>query len=81
MSLRTDLTRITRTLVAPAAVDTDRRHRFPRAAVQAFGRAGILGMTVPRGLGGGGGQGLAEASRVVEEVARHCGGTATARRG
>ncbi|HWO68119.1 MAG TPA: acyl-CoA dehydrogenase family protein [Umezawaea sp.] len=76
MSLRSDLTRITRTVVAPAAVETDRAHRFPRAAVQAFGRAGILGMTVPRGLGGGG-QGLAEASRVVEEVARHCGGTAT----
>ena len=76
MSLRSELTRITRTVVAPAAVATDHDHRFPRAAVQAFGRAGILGMTVPRGLGGGG-QGPAEASRVVEEVARHCAGTAT----
>jgi alkylation response protein AidB-like acyl-CoA dehydrogenase len=76
VSYRADLTRITRTVVAPAAVAVDQQHRFPRDAVQAFGRAGILGMTVSRGLGGGG-QGLPEASRVVEEVARFCGGTAT----
>jgi alkylation response protein AidB-like acyl-CoA dehydrogenase len=76
VSYRADLTRITRTVVAPAAVAVDQHHRFPRDAVQAFGRAGILGMTVSRGLGGGG-QGLPEASRVVEEVARFCGGTAT----
>lgn len=76
MSYRADLTRITRTVVAPSAVEVDQHHRFPRPAIQAFGRAGILGMTVARGHNGGG-QGLQEASRVVEEVARFCGGTAT----
>jgi alkylation response protein AidB-like acyl-CoA dehydrogenase len=71
-----DLSRIISTVVAPAASMVDQQSRFPREAVKALGGQGFLGMTVSRGVGGGG-RGLREASRVVEEVARHCGGTAT----
>ncbi|WP_433868604.1 acyl-CoA dehydrogenase family protein [Saccharopolyspora sp. CA-218241] len=69
------LDRLLREVVGPGAAGTDARGRFPRAAVTAFGAAGVLGLTVPKSRGGGGG-GLAEAVRVVSEVARHCGSTA-----
>ncbi|MGW4488276.1 acyl-CoA dehydrogenase family protein [Amycolatopsis sp. NPDC004368] len=62
--------------VAPAAAESDRLARFPRASVAALSRKGVLAMTASRRLGGGG-HGLAEAARVVEVVARSCASTAT----
>jgi alkylation response protein AidB-like acyl-CoA dehydrogenase len=74
VSHRTGLDRVIRTVVEPEAEGVDRNGTFPRAAVKALG--GLLGMTMSRGVGGRG-CGLAEASDVVERVARVCGSTAT----
>ena len=41
-------------VVAPAADEVDRAGAFPRAAIDALGEAGILGLTSPTEVGGGG---------------------------
>ncbi|MFC7340497.1 acyl-CoA dehydrogenase family protein [Saccharopolyspora griseoalba] len=60
---------------AVRARETDDLGRFPREAVRAAGRAGLLGLTLPTGLGGGGG-GLVEAVEVVTCLARECASSA-----
>ena len=62
-------------VVAPGAVEVDKAGTFPRAAVDALGRGGLLGLTSSTEVGGGGG-GMDAAARVVEELGRHCGSTA-----
>lgn len=64
-----------RTVVAPAAWAA-RAGRFPRVGIEAFGRAGILGLTVAEDVGGQG-HGLPEAVDVVQRVAASCPSTAT----
>lgn len=76
MTYRADLVRIVQNVVAPAAADVDQQARFPRAALNALGARGLLGMTISR-TAGGGGQDLRSAGRVVEQVARVCGATAS----
>jgi alkylation response protein AidB-like acyl-CoA dehydrogenase len=66
---------IVRDLVAPAAADTDREARFPRAAIDALANAGLLGLVSAKDVGGLG-LGLAEAAQAVERVARDCPSTA-----
>ncbi|SEN36324.1 Acyl-CoA dehydrogenase [Duganella sp. CF517] len=61
--------------IAPAAQATDRDAVFPRAAIAALGRAGLLGLISAEAVGGGG-RGLAEAAQVVERIARACPSTA-----
>ena len=61
--------------VAPAAADVDHKGRFPREAVDALGRAGILGLASSPDVGGGG-QGMRAAAAVVERLAGSCGSTA-----
>ena len=62
-------------VIAPAAVEIDRTGAFPRAALDALGKAGLLGLVSAKEVGG-----LGEAHRaatlVVEEIARHCASTA-----
>lgn len=70
---RDAVSRILRTTVR--ARDTDDRGRFPRDAVRAAGRTGLLGLTLPTRLGGGG-RGLAEAVEVVTDLARECASSA-----
>jgi len=62
-------------VVEPRAGDVDRQQQFPSEAVDALGRAGILGMTGAVEVGGGG-AGLRDASDVVEALAAACGSTA-----
>ncbi|MFF1305742.1 acyl-CoA dehydrogenase family protein [Streptomyces sp. NPDC058307] len=75
MSYRTALTEILTGVVGPAAEATALQGRFPRGAVTALGRAGLLGLTVSTELGGGG-QGLPAAVDVVARTARVCPATA-----
>lgn len=75
MNRREDLAGVIRKVVEPAARDVDDRAKFPREAINALGRAGVLGLVVPARHGGGA-KGLAEAVHVVEQLARVCGSTA-----
>jgi alkylation response protein AidB-like acyl-CoA dehydrogenase len=61
--------------VAPAAVGVDRTGAFPRAALDAFGRAGLLGLVSSREVGGMG-ESHRAAAQVVERVASECASTA-----
>lgn len=75
MNVLQTLEPIVREIVAPAAADTDRHARYPRAALEALGRAGLLGLISARAVGGLG-LGLPEAVQVVERIARDCPCTA-----
>ncbi len=61
--------------VAPAAAEVDRAGAFPRAALDAFGRAGLLGLVSSREVGGLG-ESHRAATQVVERVASACASTA-----
>ncbi|GAA0445443.1 acyl-CoA dehydrogenase family protein [Streptomyces olivaceiscleroticus] len=74
MSYRTGLSHVMSSVIGPCAEQAGSRARFPRAAVSALGRAGLLGLTVAAEAGGGG-RGLAEAAEVVREVSRACPAT------
>lgn len=62
-------------VVAPAAAEIDRSAAFPRAAVDALGNAGLLGL-ISAPETGGMGLGLRAATDVVEQLARECASTA-----
>jgi isovaleryl-CoA dehydrogenase len=72
---RDALTRAVEQVVAPGAAEIDAQGRFPSEAIEALGRAGILGLTTAPDAGGGG-QGLAAAVEVIETLAGVCGSTA-----
>ena len=61
--------------VAPAAGEVDGDAAFPRAALDAFGRAGLLGLVSSREVGGLG-ESHRAAAQVVERVASACASTA-----
>lgn len=69
------LTPILNDVVAPAAVEVDRTGTYPRAALDALGRAGLLGLISAPEVGGAGG-GHRAATAVVQALAEHCGSTA-----
>ncbi|MFE9446640.1 acyl-CoA dehydrogenase family protein [Streptomyces sp. NPDC006602] len=77
MSYRTALSEVLTSVIEPAAGSTGIEGRFPRGAVTALGRTGLLGLTVSSALGGGG-LGLPEAAEVVARTARVCPATAVA---
>lgn len=62
-------------VVEPRAAETDATATFPRAAVDALGSAGLLGLTSATDVGGQG-QGFAEAAAVVRRLAASCASTA-----
>jgi alkylation response protein AidB-like acyl-CoA dehydrogenase len=67
--------RIVAETVAPAAAEVDRAGTFPRAALEAFGRAGLLGLVSSREVGGLG-ESHRAAAQDVERVASACASTA-----
>jgi len=69
------LARVIADVVAPQAADVDQHGTYPRAALDALGAAGILGLTSSTDVGGGG-QGLDAASDVITRLAEACGSTA-----
>jgi alkylation response protein AidB-like acyl-CoA dehydrogenase len=75
VSYRTALSEVLTGVVGPVAEATAVQGRFPRGAVTALGRAGLLGLTVSTAFGGGG-RGLPEAADVVARTARLCPATA-----
>ena len=66
---------IARTVIAPAASDTDRRCAYPSASVDALRRIGAFGVNIPRSAGGLG-YGDAIAALAIETVAAACASTA-----
>ncbi len=66
---------IIRNTIEPVAINIDRDAAFPRAAIQALGEAGLLGLTCSTDVGGMG-LGLAEAVQVIERIAMSCSSTA-----
>jgi alkylation response protein AidB-like acyl-CoA dehydrogenase len=69
------LEEIIREIVAPQAVEIDRSGMFPREAMSALGRKGLLGLISAREVGGLG-EGYRAATDVVGRLAQHCGSTA-----
>jgi alkylation response protein AidB-like acyl-CoA dehydrogenase len=60
---------------APNAADVDERGRFPDETLKSLAAAGLLGLCVPRDLGGQG-EGMRAFAGVVEELAAACGSSA-----
>jgi alkylation response protein AidB-like acyl-CoA dehydrogenase len=62
-------------VVAPNAAEIDQTGSFPRAAIEALGKTGLLGLISAKEAGGIG-QGHRAAALVVERLARECASTA-----
>ncbi|MEU8206472.1 acyl-CoA dehydrogenase family protein [Streptosporangium sp. NPDC049046] len=61
--------------IAPQAAETDRSGTFPRAGIDALGKAGMLGLISAEDVGGRGAD-MAAAAQVIERIAGVCGSTA-----
>ncbi|HEX5747620.1 MAG TPA: acyl-CoA dehydrogenase family protein [Archangium sp.] len=59
-------------VIEPKAMEVDRYGVYPRAAMDALGKAGLLGLLSAREVGGQG-QGLRAAATLVEQVGTACG--------
>lgn len=62
-------------IVVKNAAETDRQGIFPKPAIDALSRSGLLGLISAQNLGGMG-QGTRAAALVVEKLARECASTA-----
>lgn len=62
-------------VIAPNAIEIDQNAAFPRAALDALGSAGLLGLISSPDVGGMG-QGMRAAAFVVERIAQECASTA-----
>src|SRR5687767_9544409 len=62
-------------VIRPTAAEIDQSGSFPRAAMDALSKSGLLGLISAPEVGGLG-QGLRTAVMVVERVGRECGSTA-----
>lgn len=69
------LEQITNEVIAPAASEIDRTGAYPRAALTALGKAGLLGLISSKEVGGQG-EGHRAAVQVIERIARECASTA-----
>jgi len=62
-------------VIRPAATEIDQSGAFPRAAMNALSKSGLLGLLSAKEVGGMG-EGLRAAAMVIERVAQECGSTA-----
>ncbi|HTP09174.1 MAG TPA: acyl-CoA dehydrogenase family protein, partial [Anaerolineae bacterium] len=69
------LERVITDVVAPNASEVDQGGTFPRAAIEALGRSGLLGLISAEEVGGLG-QAQRAAALVIERLARECASTA-----
>jgi isovaleryl-CoA dehydrogenase len=69
------LTSVIDEVVGPQANEIDRSGAFPRAGINALGKAGLLGLISSIEVGGAG-NALADATYVIEKLATACGSTA-----
>jgi alkylation response protein AidB-like acyl-CoA dehydrogenase len=69
------LNKVIEEVIAPAAVEVDQKGIFPRAGMEALGRAGLLGLISSEEVGGLG-QGHRAAALAVGQVAEVCASTA-----
>jgi alkylation response protein AidB-like acyl-CoA dehydrogenase len=69
------LERVVAEVIAPSVIEIDETGAFPRAAMEALGIAGLLGLISAEEVGGLG-QGYRAAAMAVERVARECASTA-----
>lgn len=67
--------RIARETIAPAAAKVDADGAFPAASIKALADAGVLGLLSDSSVGGRG-LGLRHAAAVIERIAQDCGSTA-----
>jgi alkylation response protein AidB-like acyl-CoA dehydrogenase len=75
MSYLEKLDTIIREVIEPAAIAVDRDAKFPRAAITALGKSGLLGLVSATNVAGMG-LGLAETVQVVERIGMACPSTA-----
>lgn len=69
--------RIGKEVLAPHAADVDRGARYPNEAVRALRQSGLLGLLLPKSLGGQEGSIMASCL-VTESLAKYCASTAIA---
>jgi isovaleryl-CoA dehydrogenase len=69
------LTSVIDEVIDPQANEIDRSGAFPRAGINALGKAGLLGLISSADVGGAGNS-LADAAYVIEKLAAACGSTA-----
>ncbi len=70
-----DLEKIAIKVIRPAAAEIDQTGTFPRAAMDALSKGGLLGLISSQEVGGQG-QGLRAAALTIERVAQECASTA-----
>ncbi|MFW9851127.1 MAG: acyl-CoA dehydrogenase family protein, partial [Candidatus Thorarchaeota archaeon] len=61
--------------IAPQATRVDKERSFPLDGLNKLGTAGLLGLTIPQALGGGGADSVSFVL-AIEAIARSCASTA-----
>lgn len=72
LDLQARARKLAQNVARPLAAETDRSEQYPVSVVKAMSDAGLMGMTVPKVLGGPGAS-YSDVVLVVEEMARCCG--------
>ena len=71
-ALQLEARKLAQSTIAPRAAEVDRTEQYPWDNIEAFTKAGFMGMTVPTELGGQG-RSYLDTVLVIEEMAKVCG--------
>ena len=71
-ALQLEARKLAQITIAPRAAEVDRTEQYPWDNIEAFTKAGFMGMTVPTELGGQG-RSYLDTVLVIEEMAKVCG--------